>query len=167
MQRVFKEADQVDHILAATSSGTGHVQPPSATIALVDLATAKAVYSRLWGAYNALHFAPRHVRPGGTVTIISGSSGRRPQFGFGVYGALHGGLEALARAAAIELAPLRVNVVSPGSLGMKPMRQLTHHFGRYEDLAAAVVALIANPAITGAVLDVDGGESLGTRSGEP
>jgi hypothetical protein len=38
---------------------------------------------------------------------------------------------------------------------------------QYEDLAAAVVALIAYPAITGTVLDVDGGESLGTWAGEP
>jgi NAD(P)-dependent dehydrogenase (short-subunit alcohol dehydrogenase family) len=166
LRRVLTEVGPVDHLVTATSSGTPHVRPPAATLPLVDLGTAKAVYSRLWAAYNAVHLAPHHVRPGGSVTIVSGASSHRPTFGFGVYGALHGALEALGRAAAVELAPIRVNVVSPGSLGVKPMRQLTHHRGRFEDLGAAVVAVSSNPAITATLLDVDGGESLGTWSGE-
>jgi NAD(P)-dependent dehydrogenase (short-subunit alcohol dehydrogenase family) len=167
LHAIFEEVGAVDHIVAATSSGTAHLQPPDATIPRTELATAKAVYSRLWAAYNALHFAPRYLRAGGSVTLISGSSAKRPQAGFGVYGAMHGAIEALARAAAIELAPLRVNVVSPGGIGIKPARQLAHHFNRFEDLAAGIIAVLTNPAITGAVLDVDGGEFLGTWSGEP
>jgi NAD(P)-dependent dehydrogenase (short-subunit alcohol dehydrogenase family) len=164
MKRIFTQIGAVDHVVAATSSGTPQVKPPAATIPLVDLSAAYAVYSRLWAAYNVLHLASQYVL--GTVTIISGASARRPQFGYGIYGALHGALEALARAAAVELAPLRVNVVSPGCLGVPPMRQLAHHYGQFEDLASAVVALITNPAITATVLDVDGGESLGAWSGD-
>jgi NAD(P)-dependent dehydrogenase (short-subunit alcohol dehydrogenase family) len=164
MKHIFTQIGAVDHVVAATSSGTPQVKPPAATIPLVDLSAAHAVYSRLWAAYNVLHLASQYVL--GTVTIISGASARRPQFGYGVYGALHGALEALARAAAVELAPLRVNVVSPGCLGVPPMDQLAHHYGQFEDLASAVVALITNPAITATVLDVDGGESLGTWSGD-
>jgi NAD(P)-dependent dehydrogenase (short-subunit alcohol dehydrogenase family) len=102
----------------------------------------------------------------GSITVISGSSARRPGTGFGVWTALHGAIEALARAAALELAPLRVNVVSPGGIGLHPDRQLTEHRGAPEDIGQAVLALITNPAITNAVLDVDGGERLGVWSGE-
>jgi NAD(P)-dependent dehydrogenase (short-subunit alcohol dehydrogenase family) len=167
MARLFEEIGPVDHIVVATSSGTPHVRPPSATLPLVDLATAQEVYKRLWAAYNAIHFASRYLRSGGTVTLISGASGRRPQAGWGIYGALHGAIEALGRAAAIELAPIRVNVISPGCLGVRPIRQLTHHYGQFDDLAAAVIAVTSNRAITSALLDVDGGESLGDWNGDP
>jgi NAD(P)-dependent dehydrogenase (short-subunit alcohol dehydrogenase family) len=82
-----------------------------------------------------------------------------------VWGALHASIEGLARAAALDLAPLRVNVVSPGGIGLRPDRQLARHRGTLEDVGAAVLALLTNPAMTGAVLDVDGGERLGTWSG--
>ncbi|MGL4743256.1 MAG: hypothetical protein ACRCXL_02540, partial [Dermatophilaceae bacterium] len=78
---------------------------------------------------------------------------------------LHGSIEALARAAALELSPIRVNTVSPGGIAMTTDRQLTPHRGQPEDVAAAVIGLATNPAITGALLDVDGGERLGTYSG--
>jgi len=162
---VFERVGQVDHIVTPTSSGTPQVKPPKATIPLVDVMLAQSVYSRLWAAYNVLHLAPRFVSPEGSITIVSGASARRPQQGFGIYGAMHGALEALARAAAIELAPIRVNTISPGCLGVQPIKQLNRHFGQYDDFGIAVLGVIANRAITAATLDVDGGESLGAWSG--
>jgi len=167
MLSIFERIGHVDHVVTATSSGTPQVKPPKATIPLVDVTLAQSVYSRLWAAYNVLHLAPRFVSSEGSITIVSGASARRPQQGFGIYGAMHGALEALARAAAIELAPIRVNTVSPGCLGVPPMKQLNRHFGQYDDFGLAVLGIIANPAITAATLDVDGGESLGDWSGEP
>ena len=163
---LFQEAGRVDHVVTPTSSSGPGAMPPAASIDQVELAVFKQVFDRLWAGYNALHFAARHLDTGGSVTLDSGASARRSTKGFGIYGALHGAIEALARAAAVELAPIRVNVVSPGSLGAKPMRQLAHHFGQYDDLGSAVVTLLANPAIAAAVLDVDGGESLGDWNGE-
>jgi NAD(P)-dependent dehydrogenase (short-subunit alcohol dehydrogenase family) len=137
----------------------------ASSIPATDLDAFKAAQKRLWASYNAVHLAPRHLSSNGSVVLVSGSSGRRPGAGFGVWTALHGGIEALARAAAIELAPIRVNVVSPGGIGMRPDRQLAEHFGSADDVASAILALLTNPAVTGAVLDVDGGERLGTWSG--
>ena len=79
-------------------------------------------------------------------------------------GVLHGGIEALARAAALDLSPVRVNTVSPGGIGIGMDRQLIRHQGSGDDIAAAVIALMSNRAITGALLDVDGGERLGSFS---
>ena len=159
--RLYALAGRVDHVVVALSAGGSRASSIPAT----DLAGFKAAHSRLWASYNAVHLAARFVAPAGSLVLVSGSSGRRPGAGFGVWTALHGGIEALARAAALELAPMRVNVVSPGGIGMRPDRQLAEHVGVPADIAAAVLALITNPAITNAVLDVDGGERLGTWSG--
>ena len=147
----------LDHIVVTASSGNvdaGGVRdtPP---------ALAQEAFSRFWLSYHILHFAPGVVRENGSITLLSGSSGRRPVAGYGVWSTLHGSIEALARAAALELAPIRVNVVSPGGIGIQSDRQLAHHAGQPEDVAAMILALIANPAVTNTVVDVDGGERLG------
>ncbi|MFB9396055.1 SDR family oxidoreductase [Streptomyces echinatus] len=104
--------------------------------------------------------AAGRLRDGGSVTLLPGSSSRRPSDGRGVWGTLHGAIEALARNAAYELGPLRVNAVSPGGIGVHPAnRQLIAHPGQPDDVAAMVIALMANPAVTATV--VDGGEFLG------
>lgn len=99
------------------------------------------------------------------MTLLSGSSSRRAAPGAGVWGTLHDSIEALARNAALELAPIRVNVVSPGGIGLRPDRQLAEHRGRPEDVASTVLAVMTNPHVTDAVIDVDGGERLGAWSG--
>lgn len=161
--RLMALAGRVDHLVVALSSGGSRATSIPAT----DLTGFRGAFGRLWASYNALHLSPKFVSEHGSITLISGSSGRRPGRGFGVWTTLHGSIEGLARAAAIELAPVRVNVVSPGGIGMRPDRQLVEHAGQPDDVAQAVLGLIANPAITGAVLDVDGGERLGTWSGKP
>ncbi len=142
------------HIVVTASSGdvnAGGVTDSAPAIA-------RDAFSRFWISYHVLHFAPEVVKETGSVTLLSGSSGRRPVAGYGVWSTLHGSIEALARAAALELAPIRVNVVSPGGIGIQSDRQLAHHTGQPEDVAAMILALIANPAVTNTVVDVDGGE---------
>jgi NAD(P)-dependent dehydrogenase (short-subunit alcohol dehydrogenase family) len=100
--------------------------------------------------------------------------------GGAVAAAINSGLEGLARSLAIELAPTRVNVVSPGwtdtpiwdgMTGMTKEKKLEAHssmsarlpvgkIGRAEDIAEAVMFLMKNEFTTGMVLDVDGGHRL-------
>lgn len=154
--QLLSDHTPLDHV-AVLTGGTGS---PASSILATPLPAAQQAFGRLWLSYNVLQAAVGAVRPGGSVTLLSGSSGRRPMAGVGVWGTLHGSIEALARSAALELAPIRVNVVSPGGIGMRPDRQLTDHSGQPDDIAAMVVALMSNPAVTGAVVDVDGGERL-------
>jgi NADP-dependent 3-hydroxy acid dehydrogenase YdfG len=147
-----------DHV-AVLTGGTGTL---ASSIVDTSLANAKPAFSRVWMTYNVLHAAPGTVRPGGSICVLSGSSGRRPLAGFGVWGTLHGSLESLALNAAVELSPIRVNVVSPGGIGIRMDRQLVRHPGVPDDVASMVYALMINPAITSAVVDVDGGERLGS-----
>lgn len=157
---LMRELAPLDHVVVTASGGgsAGNIDgtPPDA---------ARAAFQRFWVSYHALHFAPGVVRDGGSVTLLSGSSSRRPAPGAGVWGALHGSIEALARNGALELAPIRVNVVSPGGIGMQPDRQLAHHRGQPQDVAAMVLALMTSSHVTDTVIDVDGGERLGRWSG--
>lgn len=158
-ERLLRDLSPLDHVVVTASA---NAQATSITDTPPEVA--QAAFARFWLSYHVLHHAKPAVRPTGSITLLSGSSGRRPVAGYGVWGSLHGSIEALARSAALELAPIRVNVVSPGGIGIRTDRQLAHHRGQPEDVAAMVLAVIMNPAVTSAVLDVDGGERLGTWS---
>lgn len=160
VERLLRELAPLDHVVVAASGGG-----PAGDIPGTPPAAARAAFERFWVSYHALHFAPAAVRPTGSITLLSGSSSRRPAPGAGVWGTLHGSIEALARNGALELAPIRVSVVSPGGINLRPDRQLAQHQGRPEDVAAMVLAIIGNPHVTDATVDVDGGERLGAWSG--
>ena len=150
----------LDHLAITISTGAS-----ATSIGETPVARARAPFeNRFWPTYGLLHLAPRYMSQEGSITLTSGSSGVRPQAGFGVYGTLHAALNGLARAAAIELAPLRVNAISPGGIGIGRTRQLIPHPGEARDYGAMAVALMLNPAVTGAIVDVDGGEFLGQIS---
>ena len=159
-ERLMGELAPLDHLVVTTSGGG-----PAGSVPDTPPEMAQVAFARFWVSYHALHYARDNVRPDGSVTLLSGSSSRRPMAGVGVWGTLHGSIEALARNAVLEVAPIRVNVVSPGGIGIRPDRQLVRHAGKPEDIAAVVLAAMTNPAVTGAVMDVDGGERLGTWSG--
>ena len=149
------------HVVVATSAGVR-----AGDIAGTPPEAARGAFGRLWTSYAVLHAAPEALERGGSITLLSGSSARVPVAGAGVWTALHGAIEALARGAAVDLTPIRVNVVSPGGIGMAPDRQLVERRGEPGDIGMAVAALVANPAITGVTLDVDSGERRGTWSGD-
>lgn len=127
---------------------------------------AQRAFTRLWTGYTALHLAPRFLPDFGSVTLISGSSARTPLRGYGLWTTLHGSIEALSLAASIDIAPIRVNTISPGGIGMEPDRQLVERRGEASDIGMAVAMVIANPAMTGAVIDVDSGERKGSWPSE-
>jgi NAD(P)-dependent dehydrogenase (short-subunit alcohol dehydrogenase family) len=156
----LKSIAPIDHLMVTMS-----VTVPAGGVVNTPVAVAQMAFERLWASYRVIQLAPQLLRLGGSVTLLSGSSGRRPVRGYGVWTALHGAIEALAKGAMLEIAPLRLNVLSPGGIGMRPDRNLVHRAGRAEDVAAMAVALMGNAAITGAVVDVDSGERLGNWSG--
>ena len=126
---------------------------------------AKDAFQRFWISYNVLHQAAQFLDRDGSVTLISGSSAKIPLKGFGVWGTLHGSLNSLVKQAAIDIAPIRVNAISPGGIGMNPDRQLAEHYGSFEDIANMIAAVIENPAVTATIIDVDSGERQGTWNG--
>jgi NAD(P)-dependent dehydrogenase (short-subunit alcohol dehydrogenase family) len=118
----------------------------------------------------------KHLRPVGSVTLFSGIVGWRPRPGTVVTATTNGAVAFLAQALAVELAPVRVNAVSPGIVdsgawdGMGADRDTmfagvaaknpARRIGSPQDISQAVLSAITNPFMTGTVLHLDGGARL-------
>ena len=117
------------------------------------------------------------MRPGGSLLFVGGTGGRRPGLGLGIAGALTAVLPALPTNLALELAPIRVNLIAPGFVDTDlsarllgkdlearrnqlrttlPIRRVVGP----ADVAALAVQIMSNTALTGGVYDVDGGQQL-------
>jgi NAD(P)-dependent dehydrogenase (short-subunit alcohol dehydrogenase family) len=121
--------------------------------------------------------AARKVRPGGTLVFMSGTGGRRPSVGLGITAALTAAGPALAANLALELAPVRVNMIAAGFidtplsaslLGAELENRRNHlratlpirRVVQPADVAALAVHIMVNTALTGATYDIDGGQQL-------
>jgi NAD(P)-dependent dehydrogenase (short-subunit alcohol dehydrogenase family) len=161
IQALLGNLQPIDHVVVTASS----TEAPASSFPRTSPDIAQAAFKRLWICYNVLHFAPQHMNKQGSITLTSGSSAKTPVKGYGVWGALHGSINAFISQSAIELAPIRVNAVSPGGIGIHADRQLVERVGKVEDIAQMILAIITNPVVTSTIIDVDGGERLGTWSG--
>ncbi|TPL83330.1 SDR family oxidoreductase [Mesorhizobium sp. B2-3-14] len=140
-------------------------------------AAQRVVDSKLFGPLLlAKHGAPR-LAVAGSMTFVSGIAAYRPAARGSVVAAVNAALEGLVRALAIELAPLRVNAVSPGwvdteiwaqvagdrkadTLAAMAERLPVGRIGQPEDIADAIAFLIGNGFATGTTLHVEGGHRL-------
>jgi NAD(P)-dependent dehydrogenase (short-subunit alcohol dehydrogenase family) len=166
--QIFEGLGRVDHVLVSAGPlGTG-------TIVENDLATLRRIVDeRLWG----LIYVVRHARPlmtNGSLTFTSGGLSSRPRRGMAMFTASLAAVEALAQALALELAPVRVNAVTPGLIDT-PLLDATYgpdrdtlvsnraailpgkRIGTPDEVAQAILMLMTNEYITGEVLHVDGG----------
>jgi NAD(P)-dependent dehydrogenase (short-subunit alcohol dehydrogenase family) len=132
---------------------------------------------RFWGAFMAAKYGSSHIRPGGSIVLTSGIAGRRPHKGGTVGAGICGAVEALTRALAVELAPIRVNAVCPGPVRTEMWMSmpeedreatfrgigqalLVGRVGEAHDLAQAYLYLMREGFSTGQVIIVDGGTTL-------
>src|SRR5215475_6555812 len=86
---------------------------------------------KFWGAWRVARAA--EIRAGGSLTLVSGFLSVRPRPAAAIVGAVNGALESLGRSLALELAPVRVNVVSPGIIDT-PIRAAMPEAARKEML---------------------------------
>ena len=138
-------------------------------------AGAQAFETKFWGAWRVAALAP--LAADASITFVSGVFAERPAAGQVAASCANAALEALARALAVELGPIRVNAVSPGLVDTPmwhamPEDRRTAFFASAaaklparricsdDDVAALVLACMTNPALTGAVLKIDGGYTL-------
>ncbi len=172
VRRFFEDHGPVDHVVVTAMDTAGAYGPvrdldPAAALAAINV---KVIGALLIAKHAGL-------RPGGSLTLTSGIAAYRPAVGGAVIAAANGALESLAKALALELAPVRVNVVSPGWIDTpvwdtlagpaKHDRQAAmaerlpgRRIGHPDDVAKAVVALLDNEFVTGSVFQVDGGQRL-------
>jgi len=169
---LFASVGNVDHV--ATFAGT-HV---AGTIADVDTETLRGpVGNRFWGPLFVCKHAPPAMAGSGSITICTGAGVGRPRAGGAIVSAAAGGSEVLAKAMALELSPIRVNVLRPGIvdtplfdrmagdrrdevLATQAKRIPAGRVARAEEIAHAALFLMTNDYVTGETLTIDGGYSL-------
>jgi NAD(P)-dependent dehydrogenase (short-subunit alcohol dehydrogenase family) len=171
---LFQRIGQLDHIVstAADIEGAYRLLPE------IELSAAqRVVESKFYGPLLlAKHGAPK-LPPTGSLTFVSGIAAYRPAARGSVVAAVNAALEGLVRALAVELAPIRVNAVSPGwvdtpiwefvagdrkaeTLSAMAERLPAGRVGRPDDIADAIRFLIGNGFTTGETLHVEGGHRL-------
>ncbi|WP_404366018.1 SDR family oxidoreductase [Sphingomonas sp. MMS24-J45] len=127
------------------------------------------------GKFWSQYLCARLARVRRSILFFSGTLSRKPMVGTSVIAAVNGAIEALGRSLAVELAPLRVNVISPGLItgtnaySAMPQQDVdrmiqsaslnlpSRMVGNPESVAGLATAILASPYITGATFDVDGG----------
>ena len=162
----------IDHVMVTAG------RPYYGSLADMDFAQVRRVFDAhlllpLQVARNAAH----KMRPGGTLLFMGGTGGRRPGIGLGIASAVSAALPALTANLALELAPVRVNLIAAGFVDTPlsasllgdeledrrnqlratlPIRRVVGP----ADVAALPVHIMTNTALTGATYDVDGGQQL-------
>lgn len=171
VREFFEAVGPLDHLVVTGSSVR--------TGPLKDAPLADGEYtfrSKFFGPYLCAKYA--QMKPTGSITLFSGILSRRPGHHDVVLAGVNAAVEAMGRALARDLAPMRVNTISPGmTQGTSAYLSMPEsaregmyaaiaaklpvgHVGKAEDIATATLMLMSNPFITGVTLDVDGGGVL-------
>lgn len=136
-----------------------------------------AFEAKFWGYWRVIRALAAKLSPNGSITLVTGAAARAALPGTSGLAAVNGALEAMAKVLAVELAPRRVNTVSPGMTATEAYAGMPEEaragmfaataaklpagrIGAPEDIAQAILMAAANPFLSGATLDVDGGAHL-------
>ena len=160
--------------LVITLSGSEGPGP----IADLDLTMLRRAFdAKFWGHVTTIQAVLPHLAPYGSITLLGAISARTGMPGTAGIAALNGAVEALVKPLAVELAPIRVNGVSPGFVdtpwwSASPADARATYFSQAaavlparriataEDIAEVVAMAAANPNLTGTVIEADGGARL-------
>lgn len=171
---LFRRIGHIDHIVSTAADIEGAYE----LLPSIDLGAAqKVVEIKLYGPLLLAKYGAPALSPAGSITFTSGIAAYRPSPRGAVVAAVNAALEGLVRALAVELAPIRVNAVSPGwvdtpiwtfvagdkkdeTLSAMAKRLPVGRIGQPDDIADAIGFLMGNTFTTGTVLHVEGGHRL-------
>lgn len=170
---LFANIGQFDHLVFTAGEAL-----QLGNIVDTDVQAAKQFFGvRYWGAFSAVKYAAKHINAGGSITLSGGSAARRPGAGWALGASICAAMEGFTRAMAIELAPIRVNIVVPGlvrtglwsNMSAEEQNDLFNHFSeklpvKYvaapDDIASTYLHLMKQTYCTGQSVVVDGGYVL-------
>ena len=171
--RLFERVGTLSHLVVTAAD-----LPYGPVVSLSEDSMVRAVRSKILGPlFAAQQAAPRITKPG-SITFTSGIAASRPAPGGALAATVNGALESMVLALALELAPIRVNAVSPGwvdtpvwdrlaapdvknaRLADLAARLPARRLGRPGDIANAVAFLVADSFVTGTVLHAEGAQVL-------
>jgi NAD(P)-dependent dehydrogenase (short-subunit alcohol dehydrogenase family) len=166
----------IDHVMV-TAGG-----PYYAPLAAMDFDEARrALQEHPMLMVGVARYGAGKVRPGGTLLFMGGTGGRSPKAGVGIVSAMTAALPALTASLALEIAPVRINLIAAGFVDTPlsasllgdqieerrqelrdtlPIRRVVGP----ADIAALAVHIMSNTALTGATYDIDGGQQLAQSS---
>jgi NAD(P)-dependent dehydrogenase (short-subunit alcohol dehydrogenase family) len=173
LERFFRELPTpIDHVMV-TAGGPNYKPLFDMDVAQLQRGLSDHLVLPIQVARNARS----KVRPGGTLLFVGGTGGRRPHLGLAIVSTVTTALPALTASLALELAPIRVNLIAPGFVDTPLSASLlgdqlenrrnelrtTLPIGRVvgpADVAALAVHIMTNTALTGATYDIDGGQQF-------
>ncbi len=166
---LFAECAPFDILVSSATGGSRAIGP----FLEMDMDGYKASFDKLWGYANIVRYGAEHLSENGSIVLVSGAPARKCKPGQIALSSVGGAVEAMVRALASEIAPRRINVVSPGSIDT-PMvavegeartelyknmtaANIIPRAGTSEEVAKGIVFMIENDFVTGTTIDVDGG----------
>ncbi len=169
LSTLFAEHAPFDILISAATGGERAAGP----FLEMDLDGYQASFDKLWGYTNCVRLGTEHLAEDGTIVLVSGSPARKAKPGQSALASVGGAVEQFVRAVAVEIAPRRINVVSPGVIST-PMfgpdveqrdkmlagataRHLLPRPGQPEEVADGIIFMVQNDYVTGTTIDVDGG----------
>lgn len=172
LQAIFKEVGTIDHLVSAAIGGERTLKP----FLEQTEEQFKAAYDKLWGYAKVVRAGAPYLAENGSITLVSGSPARKIKPAQSPLSCVGASVENLARCLAVEMAPVRVNIVSPGTIstGMfdwmgdekeaKLNNMTASHLikrpGTSEEVAEGILFVMGNEFVTGTTVDVDGGRIL-------
>ncbi len=169
LQKLFKECAPFDILISAATGGDRAMGP----FLQMDMDGFQGSFDKLWGYANVIRFGAPHMSENGSIVVVSGAPARKAKPGQVALSAVGGSVEALVRAVAPEIAPRRLNVVSPGMIDTPMFTQTGDErkafysaatgnnaiprAGKPEEVAQAIMFMVTNDFVTGTTIDVDGG----------
>lgn len=173
IKRVFEEIGTLDHLVFTAGESL-----LLSKIADTEVAVARAFFNlRYWGAFMAVKYAASRISAGGSIVLTGGIVSARPNAGWSIGASICAAMDGFTRAMAVELAPVRVNLVSPGVIRTNLWSSMdaadrdafydqvastlpVRHVGEAEQLAQTYIYLMKQPFATGQILVTDGGAAL-------
>jgi NAD(P)-dependent dehydrogenase (short-subunit alcohol dehydrogenase family) len=172
MAALFAELAPFDILVNAATGGERATGP----FMQMDLDGFTGSFQKLWGYVNSVRLGGEHLSDHGCIVLVSGSPARKCQPGMSAISTVGNAVEGFSRAIAAEIAPKRLNVVSPGTIDtpMFPVEgdaraafleraganALLNRVGTADEVATGIIFAIENDYVTGTTIDVDGGALL-------
>lgn len=167
----FAEVGPFDHLAITAGDWSGSM---FGAVKELDLIQARELLEvRFWGMIAAVKHGSRSIAQDGSITLTSGLLTHRPRKGTPLATAMGGAVEHLTLGLAMDLAPVRVNAVSPGLILTEHVQQRPEasvqamvaslplpRGGTPREAAQAYVYLMQNAYVTGQILSIDGGGLL-------
>ena len=169
LEKFFQEVGEYDILVNSATGGARAVGP----FLSMDLDGYKASFDKLWGYTNVVRYGTKFLKDNGNIVLVSGSPARKCRPGQIAISSVGGAVEAFARGIAPEIAPKRINIVSPGIIDtpMSPLQckeredyyknttnnNLIPRAGTPDEVATGIIFAIENEFITGTTIDIDGG----------